>query len=97
MGLVALWDIPGPRIKHVSPGLEGRFLTTGPPRKSKKKKSWWYFYEEELTLGQFNSHVLFPSVLKLNYILILLLKYSQQQEINNEERWPMFEAEKQKE
>ena len=32
-GLVAMWALPGPRIKLVSPALQGRFLTTGPPGK----------------------------------------------------------------
>ena len=27
-----MWDLPGPEIKPVSPALQGRFLTTGPPR-----------------------------------------------------------------
>ena len=35
-GLVApcVWNIPGPRIKPVSPVLAGRFSTTGPPGQS---------------------------------------------------------------
>ena len=35
-GLVApcVWNIPGPRIKPVSPVLAGRLLSTGPPGKS---------------------------------------------------------------
>ena len=28
-----MWDLPGPGIKPVSPGLAARFLTTGPPGK----------------------------------------------------------------
>ena len=28
-----MWDLPGPEIKPVSPALQGRFLTTGPPGK----------------------------------------------------------------
>ena len=36
MGSVApgMWDLPGPGIKPVAPGLAGGFLTAGPPRKS---------------------------------------------------------------
>ena len=35
MGLVAqgMWDLPQPGIKPLSPALQGRFLTTGPPGK----------------------------------------------------------------
>ena len=29
-----MWDLPGPGLKHVSPALAGRFLTTAPPGKS---------------------------------------------------------------
>ena len=29
-----MWDLPGPGIEPVSPGLAGRFLTTAPPGKS---------------------------------------------------------------
>ena len=29
-----IWDLTGPGIKPMSPALEGRFLTTGPPEKS---------------------------------------------------------------
>ena len=28
-----MWDIPGPGIEPVSPALQGRFLTMGPPGK----------------------------------------------------------------
>ena len=28
-----MWDLPGPRIEFMSPPLQGRFLTTGPPGK----------------------------------------------------------------
>ena len=31
-----MWDLPGPRIKLVSPALAGGFLTAGPPRKPEK-------------------------------------------------------------
>ena len=30
--LLGMWDLPGPRIKPLSPALAGRFLATGPPR-----------------------------------------------------------------
>ena len=33
--LRGMWDLPGPRIKPVSPALAGGFLTTAPPGKSK--------------------------------------------------------------
>ena len=33
-GLSCMWDLPRPGIEPVSPALEGRFLTTGPPGKS---------------------------------------------------------------
>ena len=32
-GLAALWDLPGPGLKPVSPALAGGFLTTAPPGK----------------------------------------------------------------
>ena len=28
-----MWDLPGPGLKHMSPALAGRFLTTAPPGK----------------------------------------------------------------
>ena len=34
-----MWDLPRPRIEPVSPALEGRFLSTGPPGKSHKVSS----------------------------------------------------------
>ena len=33
-----MWDLPGPGIEPVSPALQGRFLTTGPPGRS----SWFF-------------------------------------------------------
>ena len=41
--LHCMWDLPGPETEPVSPGLGGRFLTTGPPGKSQRphKLSSW--------------------------------------------------------
>ena len=32
--LCGMWNLPGPGIKPMSPGLQGRFLTPGPPREA---------------------------------------------------------------
>ena len=47
-GFVALWNLPGPGIKLVSPALQGGFLTTGPPG---KKPSLLLFRTPVITLG----------------------------------------------
>ena len=44
-----MWNLPGAGIKPVSPALQGRFLTTGPPAKPwftqfYRKKERLYFY-----------------------------------------------------
>ena len=31
MSVDSMWSLPGPQIEPVTPALQGRFLTTGPP------------------------------------------------------------------
>ena len=42
---MAMWDLPGPGLKPVSPALAGGFLTTVPPGKSHKYFLKREFYE----------------------------------------------------
>ena len=40
----SMWNLPGPRIKPVSPALTGGFITTEPPGKSGAVLNFgWYF------------------------------------------------------
>ena len=42
--LRSMWDLPGPRLKPVSPALAGGFLTTAPPGKSQRSKVFVFVF-----------------------------------------------------
>ena len=56
--------VPRPGIEHMSPALEGRFFTTGPPGKSQLFYFFAFLFSfwETFSLLSFNSLICFPAV-----------------------------------